>query len=170
MGLSKVLHDLKLRKSKKGQIKMEEAKTSAGEKFSKKTVIDCCLNRKPCLKAKQYLKNFCFTINVSIRNRSLKTSQIKRSGAGWSNVFLFNQNYATQMVKQIFFKSLGEPRQVSNVLRFVMVPLITQERCVKPISIFPPEDITANMVCAANENGGRGTCVYDEGGPLIIPR
>ena len=81
------------------------------------------------------------------------------------------------MVKQIFFsylyiffKSLGEPRQVSNVLRFVMVPLITQERCVKPISIFPPEDITANMVCAANENGGRGSCVYDEGGPLIIPR
>ena len=67
-------------------------------------------------------------------------------------------------------KTLGEPRQVSNVLRFVMVPLITQERCVKPISIFPPEDITANMVCAANENGGRGTCVYDEGGPLIIPR
>ena len=85
LGLSKFLHDLELRKSKKGKIKMEEARTS-------------------------------------------------------------------------------------NVLRFVMVPLITQERCVKPISIFPPEDITANMVCAANENGGRGTCVYDEGGPLIIPR
>ena len=31
-------------------------------------------------------------------------SQINQSGAGWSNVFLVNQNYTTLTEKQIFFK------------------------------------------------------------------
>ena len=58
----------------------------------------------------------------------------------------------------------------SNVLKYVSVPLITNEKCIDPHTNYPSYYITSNMVCAGIKEGGKDSCQYDSGGPLVVPR
>ena len=58
----------------------------------------------------------------------------------------------------------------SNVLKYVSVPLITNEKCVQPHTNYQPYQLTSNMVCAGIKEGGKDSCQNDSGGPLVVPR
>ena len=58
----------------------------------------------------------------------------------------------------------------SNVLKYVSVPLITNEKCLHPYTNYPSNYITSNMVCAGLKEGGKDSCSNDSGGPLVVPR
>ena len=58
----------------------------------------------------------------------------------------------------------------SNVLKYVSVPLITNEKCIDPHTNYPSYYITSNMVCAGIKEGGKDSCTNDSGGPLVVPR
>ncbi|XP_049533983.1 trypsin 3A1-like [Anopheles darlingi] len=49
-------------------------------------------------------------------------------------------------------------------LRAVEIPLVSEELC----SVAYGEKIDSSMICAGDfENGGKGSCTYDSGGPLV---
>ncbi|CAG4970022.1 unnamed protein product [Parnassius apollo] len=58
-----------------------------------------------------------------------------------------------------------EGGSVSNVLREVMVPIISNEDCLKTSY---KGRITENMLCAGTDEGGKDACQGDSGGPLHV--
>jgi len=58
----------------------------------------------------------------------------------------------------------------SSSLKYVVVPLITNAKCVKPHTNYPSNWITSNMVCAGYLTGGKDSCQGDSGGPLVVPK
>jgi trypsin len=60
--------------------------------------------------------------------------------------------------------STFEGGNVSNVLRKVEVPLVSQERCRKSYG----SRLTDQMLCAGYDQGGKDSCQGDSGGPLFI--
>ena len=54
-------------------------------------------------------------------------------------------------------------------LKFVPVPLITNEKCANPHTVHETSSITSNMICAGYLEGGKGVCYGDSGGPLMVP-
>jgi len=65
----------------------------------------------------------------------------------------------------------NEPGSGSKHLRYVELPLIPNEKCVKPLTDYASNEITSNMVCAGfNDIGGKDTCQGDSGGPLVVAR
>ena len=58
----------------------------------------------------------------------------------------------------------------SNVLKYASVPLITNEDCIYPHTLYHSSQITSNMVCAGFKEGGKDACQNDSGGPLVVPR
>ena len=58
----------------------------------------------------------------------------------------------------IFQFHLIEAKKGSNILRFVPLPLIPKEKCVKPHTKYLPEEITSSMVCAGYLKGKKDTC------------
>ena len=53
---------------------------------------------------------------------------------------------------------------ITNILQWVGVPLVTNEECR---DFFPCETITDTMMCAAYPEGGKDSCQGDSGGPLV---
>jgi len=62
------------------------------------------------------------------------------------------------------------PNSASDWLKYVMVPFITNAKCVKPYTNYPSNAITSNMVCAGYINGEIDSCKGDSGGPLVVPK
>ena len=54
--------------------------------------------------------------------------------------------------------------EASDVLRQVTVPIVAQETCQ---AAYGEAAITANMLCAGPEEGGKDSCQGDSGGPLV---
>ena len=49
------------------------------------------------------------------------------------------------------------------------VPLITNENCTTPHTVYETSLITSNMICAGDLKGGKDACKGDSGGPLMVP-
>jgi len=60
----------------------------------------------------------------------------------------------------------SEGGSISPVLREVDIPIIDNERCANYYS--GTSGITAQMLCAYVDGGGRDSCQGDSGGPLIV--
>lgn len=60
---------------------------------------------------------------------------------------------------------LGESKPVSNVLREVQVPIMSNIKCS---GFYGSSQITDNMLCAGYKDGGKDSCQGDSGGPLHI--
>ena len=58
----------------------------------------------------------------------------------------------------------------SNTLKYVSVPLMTNQDCIQPHTSYASSVITSNMVCAGFTEGGKDSCQGDSGGPLVVPR
>lgn len=63
----------------------------------------------------------------------------------------------------------GDAYSLANVLRQVKVPLYDHAKCKKNYATVAA-GITANMVCAGLETGGKDSCQGDSGGPLFVVR
>ena len=59
--------------------------------------------------------------------------------------------------------SIENQNSASIWLKYVMVPFITNAKCVKPYTNYPSNAITSNMVCAGYINGGIDSCKGDSG-------
>ena len=61
--------------------------------------------------------------------------------------------------------------KVSNDLREVDVPIVTNSKCSEANDhIFSGADrISEKQMCAGYEEGGKDTCQGDSGGPLLVP-
>ncbi|XP_062872542.1 mannan-binding lectin serine protease 1 [Trichomycterus rosablanca] len=58
---------------------------------------------------------------------------------------------------------------VSNVLQYVKLPVVAQEKCQASYSLRSVNyNITENMFCAGFYEGGRDTCLGDSGGAFVI--
>ncbi|PSN49650.1 hypothetical protein C0J52_14795 [Blattella germanica] len=53
-----------------------------------------------------------------------------------------------------------------TVLQVVQVPIVDRQQCNSAYSQYG--GITARMICAAVENGGKDSCQGDSGGPLVV--
>ena len=82
-----------------------------------------------------------------------------------------SSEYQVQCLLFCLFFQLGDGFQASSDLQYVVLPLITKEKCIKPYTVYNSSQVTKSMVCAGNLNiGGVGTCTGDGGGPFIVPR
>jgi len=64
------------------------------------------------------------------------------------------------------------PNQSPKNLQWVTKPVVTNDKCVWGTGPFKwhPNQITANMICAGDADGGESTCKGDSGGPLVVPK
>jgi len=62
------------------------------------------------------------------------------------------------------------PNQPTNNLQWVTKPVVTNDKCVKDPFKWVAKQITANMICAGDADGGESTCSGDSGGPLVVPK
>ena len=51
-------------------------------------------------------------------------------------------------------------------LQYVAKPIIVNTQC--RLTLWAPSQITDNMICAGDADGGESTCSGDSGGPLIV--
>ena len=54
--------------------------------------------------------------------------------------------------------------------QYVTLPVITNDKCTEPNTLWATSQITNGMICAGDEDGGESTCHGDSGGPLIVPK
>jgi len=62
------------------------------------------------------------------------------------------------------------PNQSPKNLQWVTKPVVTNDKCVKSPFKWGTSQITANMICAGDADGGESTCSGDSGGPLVVPK
>ena len=55
-----------------------------------------------------------------------------------------------------------------NNLQYVAKPVILNTQCTSPNTLWGTGQITSNMICAGDADGGESTCSGDSGGPLIV--
>lgn len=81
---------------------------------------------------------------------------------------LANQDNSTRdgdNVTVIGWGRLSEGGSTSETLREVTIPLVSRNAC---ISSYP--NLTENMICAGEKEGGKDSCQGDSGGPLLIKK
>ncbi|XP_044018245.1 trypsin-1-like [Aphidius gifuensis] len=74
--------------------------------------------------------------------------------------------YAGENGTVVGWGSTKEGGSSSNVLRQVVVPIMTNGEC--RAMKYPPRRITSNMMCAGFPGGGQDSCQGDSGGPLTV--
>merc|ERR1712172_4223 len=62
------------------------------------------------------------------------------------------------------------PNQSPKNLQWVTKPVVTNDKCVQAPFKWGCQQITANMICAGDADGGESTCSGDSGGPLVVPK
>ena len=55
-------------------------------------------------------------------------------------------------------------------LQYLFMPLIPNDKCVYPHTIWHPRQITINMLCAGHLKVGKNVCSGDSGGGLIVSK
>merc|ERR1712073_14379 len=61
-----------------------------------------------------------------------------------------------------------EPNVQTFDLMYVAKPVILNTQCTSPNTLWGTGQITSNMICAGDADGGESTCSGDSGGPLIV--
>merc|ERR1712172_341329 len=62
------------------------------------------------------------------------------------------------------------PDQSPKNLQWVTKPVVTNDKCCQSPFKWGVQQITANMICAGDADGGESTCSGDSGGPLVVPK
>lgn len=53
----------------------------------------------------------------------------------------------------------------SKTLKSVQVPVANRELCIKQ---FGNENFTPRMICVGTPEGGKDSCLFDSGGPVVV--
>ncbi|EFN68635.1 Plasma kallikrein [Camponotus floridanus] len=75
-------------------------------------------------------------------------------------------DYTGAIATAVGWGRTGENKPISNELRKVNLPILSQEECDQ--SGFPKNRITENMFCSGYLDGKRDACFGDSGGPLHV--